>query len=494
MPRPCTCDRYRPGEDFDAQKDCRLCWLYHNRKDYRMHWDGVSGPFFYGWLLLAEDERDVSNWRQVACETTEAAAREETKRERQRTGAIRGMVTKHGMNPAEPAVWLGDTAHSPESLIDRLARLGSSEPAGLPSTGETSMSPKNDVLDFIFAETSALQAEYERVQKRTTEDPGTAGDQGEENWAEILRKWLPVEYHVVTKGRILGHTDEASPQVDVIILSPSYPPHLLNKKLYLAGGIAAAFECKLTLKAKDIKDTVDNCTKIKRLVQPRLGTPYLELNTPLLYGLLAHSHVWQGAKSAPLENVGKTLHEANLACVKHPRELLDLICIADLASWTVSKNFAHPMRLPPLPDNSEQVLKEHRAIIKASEGKCGACYPHYCNTCTCCGRVATRPILAPIGELFLALMKKLAWEDCRLRRLADYFSLVSNPNRAGMVSQNSWMSWEFSAVLSRSVRECIEKGDWTIMKQGDNVFGTPHGLWNEWFPLSDCHQNEARGQ
>jgi len=71
-----------------------------------------------------------------------------------------------------------------------------------------------------------MAEEYDRIQKRATEDPETAGDQGEENWATLLRQWLP-----------------------------SYPQILLDKKLYLAGGVAVAFECKTTLKAAHVKAT-----------------------------------------------------------------------------------------------------------------------------------------------------------------------------------------------------------------------------------------------
>src|SRR5229473_5459551 len=92
----------------------------------------------------------------------------------------------------------------------------------------------NDLQDFMVAATQEMASEYRRIQKRTKDDPGTAGDQGEENWATLLRKWVPCHYHVVTKGRILGHTGHASPQVDVLVLHPSYPPHLLHTKLYLA--------------------------------------------------------------------------------------------------------------------------------------------------------------------------------------------------------------------------------------------------------------------
>lgn len=35
------CTVYEPGIPFRAGADCRLCWLYANRDDYRAHWDGA---------------------------------------------------------------------------------------------------------------------------------------------------------------------------------------------------------------------------------------------------------------------------------------------------------------------------------------------------------------------------------------------------------------------------------------------------------------------
>lgn len=48
----------------------------------------------------------------------------------------------------------------------------------------------HDLYGFMRQLSDEIAAEYDRIQKRTTEDPGTAGDQGEENWAELLRGWL----------------------------------------------------------------------------------------------------------------------------------------------------------------------------------------------------------------------------------------------------------------------------------------------------------------
>ena len=151
----------------------------------------------------------------------------------------------------------------------------------------------HDLHDFMRQLSNEMAAEYDRIQKRATEDPGTAGDQGEENWAELLRGWLPRTYAVVTKGRIISADGRTSPQVDVLVLKDVYPERLLDKKLYLAAGVAAAFECKTTLTAAHIAKAVQTCVIIKDLYPVREGSPYKELHAPIVYGLLAHSHSWK---------------------------------------------------------------------------------------------------------------------------------------------------------------------------------------------------------
>ena len=69
----------------------------------------------------------------------------------------------------------------------------------------------HDLYDFMRQLSAKNGSEYCRIQKRATEDPGTAGDQGEENWAELLRGWLPRNYEVVTKGRIISQDGITSP-------------------------------------------------------------------------------------------------------------------------------------------------------------------------------------------------------------------------------------------------------------------------------------------
>ena len=205
----------------------------------------------------------------------------------------------------------------------------------------------HDLYDFMRQISAEMSAEYNRIQMRATEDPGTAGDQGEENWADLLRGWLPRTYEVVTKGRIISQDGETSPQIDVLVLNGAYPKKLLNKKLYLAAGVAAAFECKTTLKGCHVAEAVKNCAKIKSLYPKRTGTPYRELHSPLVYGLLAHSHAWKDKNSTPEQNIEQTLYNEDTQHVTHPRLQLDLLCVADLAAWTSSSlTFIGPHRNP----------------------------------------------------------------------------------------------------------------------------------------------------
>ena len=79
----------------------------------------------------------------------------------------------------------------------------------------------HDLYDFMRQISAEMSAEYDRIQKRATEDPGTAGDQGEENWAALLRDLLPRNFEVVTKGRIISQDGDTSPQIDVLVLKSS---------------------------------------------------------------------------------------------------------------------------------------------------------------------------------------------------------------------------------------------------------------------------------
>jgi len=299
--------------------------------------------------------------------------------------------------------------------------------------------------------TRQMEEEYIRIQKRATEDPGTAGDQGEENWATLLRNWLPPTFQIVTKGRILSHKGIASPQVDIIVLQPEYPKHLIDKKLYLAGGVLAAFECKVTVKANHIEDFVKNSIAIKSYAEIRKGSPYRELQSPIIYGLLAHSHSWKAKDSTPFLNVQGKLIEADNASVTHPIEMPDLVCIADLATWSSSKLvFIGP-----------KMFTDWSSMAKIY-GPNGSTLTSYVGHNSEIENQTEQ--FTPIGAMITSLLNKLAMEYPSLRQIAKYFTLTDIEG-AGEGYMRNWGI----EIYSDQIRSKVETGQ---LKNDED--------WNEW--------------
>lgn len=193
----------------------------------------------------------------------------------------------------------------------------------------------HEFIEFMGVLREKLGNDYERISKRAAEDPGTAGDEGEESWAEVLRGWLPANYPIVTKGRILFANAEASPQLDILVLSPSYPMELRNKKYYFSGGVLAAFECKLRLRRSDLRKIVTTCARVK---QPHIGigeTVYDCLFARPFFGILAHSSEW---KRDPIFQLHESLLDLTASITSDVRETIDVGCIANSGFTGVTKD------------------------------------------------------------------------------------------------------------------------------------------------------------
>ena len=271
----------------------------------------------------------------------------------------------------------------------------------------------HDLVEFMRQVSAEMASEYDRIRKRALEDPGTAGDQGEENWASLLRDWLPATYQVVTKGRIIGEDGRISPQVDLVVLKDIYPKKLLDKKLYLANGVAAAFECKTTLRPEHIEKAVETSADIKRLFPTRAGTLYRELHAPILFGLLAHSHDWKSPASKPENNVTSKLVASDQAFVTHPREGLDLLCVADLGTWALTKLAF----LRPEVFNSISQFGYH--VPSRPQYAKGIAWTSYFSHAMQANN--QQEAFTPIGCLIAFLSRKLAWGNPSLRQLAEYY-------------------------------------------------------------------------
>jgi hypothetical protein len=302
---------------------------------------------------------------------------------------------------------------------------------------------KHEYIEFMKSVKDTMASEYKRIHRRVSEDPGTAGDQAEENWAEFLRNWLPANYPIVTKGRILNSEGITSPQVDVLALRPSYPLHLRDKKHYFAGGVIAAFECKLTLERKHLKKVFENSVKIKKMLPSREGTPYDELFQLPIFGLLAHSSKFK-------KDISDVLHYHTFQCCQHPRELPDLFCIADTVIYGCSKT----VNIGPYSSTDGRDLFE-------GLDKDGGIITDY----TCYREDSKYTYEGDVlGKLIHYLTERMAYEDPSLRQFADYLSDVRPWAGYGMMTQ--WKKSNLSKqVIRRLIREGYQEERWSSWQE-----------------------------
>lgn len=293
----------------------------------------------------------------------------------------------------------------------------------------------HDLSDFMASVTREMEDEYYRIQKRAREDPGMAGDQGEENWAELLGNWLPQGYHVRTKGRILSDKNIASKQMDVVVLKPSYPRHLLGKKMYLAAGVAAAFECKLSLKATHIKGAFNS---LRGVFKPRAGSIYEELHIPIVHGILAHSHSWKSRQSKPVENITHTLSEYQNNLTLHPREKIDIVCVADLGTWSAMRNSTWG--------------SGWRCSEFGMEGFTSVNY-----MCASKANPNQIPSFTPIGTMLAFLWRRIGFEDASIQPLAKYFWYTTGPGEGAAASGPSSPSRRNAFVFSEKTLDQMRR-------------------------------------
>src|SRR4051794_41092172 len=261
---------------------------------------------------------------------------------------------------------------------------------------------QQELVSYFKQATMEMQLEYERIRVRAAEDPGTAGDEGEENWAALFRKWLPGDLQITTKGRVLCGSGVATDQVDIVALSPSYPQGMLSKKMHLASEVMAIFECKATLKAQHIEKTVASASRAKEAI-------YRAHGKEVIYGLVAHSHSWGTDKSKVTERISTKLAEASSVHVEHPNNSLDFVCIADLGTWSLRMEWDEDYYGPGV------VSYYSGPSFTSLNGKSGT-------------------DTSPIGRMITYTLRRLSYLDEKYRGLASYFGM------SGLEGTGSWAS------------------------------------------------------
>lgn len=254
--------------------------------------------------------------------------------------------------------------------------------------------PSHDLEMLVKQATAKMASDYERMRRLAKEDPGTSGDQAEEEWAELLSHWLPGTYHVVTKGRIIFSSGETSNQTDVMILSPSYPKGLLSNKLYLAAGVLAAFECKRTLRRQNIRRALQASVRMNSLARsdPRVSHH-------IIYGLLAHDHLLADKKQLPATVLVDALNEADEDEVTDPRDGIELVCVPTIGTWSLMRRIF----------TSPTGVKRYTTAYMGGPLTLGT---------------ELGPKSDAIGRFLTALLRRLGAIDKTIAPIADYFEGV----------------------------------------------------------------------
>ncbi|NYJ73183.1 DUF6602 domain-containing protein [Allobranchiibius huperziae] len=176
-----------------------------------------------------------------------------------------------------------------------------------------------------YAENHAKAREPKRIQQ--------TGHAAERAWGQLLERWLPPQYEIAYRRYILPEIEVDEYEIretDIVILRPGYPQALRNKEEVLAAGVLAAFSVKLTLDGPGLAEGIAEAANIRRHTASRLGTPRQELTQPFRYGVLSHSH---RLGQNPRKNLNNRYVAEDGIHASHPRESLDLVCVADLGVW-----------------------------------------------------------------------------------------------------------------------------------------------------------------
>lgn len=266
-----------------------------------------------------------------------------------------------------------------------------------------------------------------------------SGHKSETAWVNALAGWLPPQYQIGQRKYLLLEDDSAgraiSAETDIVIFQPSYPERLRNREEILVSGVAAAFSVKLTLDRAGISEAIQQAAMVRRGTKIRSYSVTDEVLPPLFYGILAHSHRWKQPGSNPTENITRALVELDQEHSKHPREGLDLVCVADLDCWsrvTTVSTF-------PEPGTPRAVIDPYGGVRSGFfvEGE-------------------PRPTGPPVATLISLLLNKLSYRDPTVKPIADGLRLTSS----GGDGDGDLRHWYLPEALSRQAQEQLRGQPW----------------------------------
>ena len=177
-----------------------------------------------------------------------------------------------------------------------------------------------------------------------------------------------------------------------------------------------------------------------------MGSTQTEMTKPPVFGLLAHSSTWKSPLSTPIDNVDLAVQAALDTPDVAPWDLLDIVCIGDVAAWTLS----HFIEAPFLFATDLWQLRVNLGIDPT--GRIGTQYTRWK-----AGQFGDGPAPNPIAILVAHLLERFAWSDRGLRPMADYFRVT------GLLGQGAGpaRSYPLHALSDTALRELENhRADW----------------------------------
>lgn len=285
------------------------------------------------------------------------------------------------------------------------------------------------MAEFSYASVMAeLQRKIQRDYVRLVEiardgDPQRAGHGGERTWVKLLRNWLPASYKVRTRRYILPEDGTEPHEWDIVVFRPSCPPRMRQSEVVLAGGVAAAFSVKTTLRKGLLAEEVAKAVDLRRRMRARTDGLDGEILPLFPCGILTHSHAWAtthapGSPDAPSSRVSRLLVELQDELVEHPRELLDFVCVADLAAWMTTRVTHIPEAVLPSDSPFRGCVSGQEPWAAVTALLCTAEMP-YPEDAVLGVQFGPSPELdSPVGAFVAALLVRLSYADPSLAPIA----------------------------------------------------------------------------
>lgn len=289
--------------------------------------------------------------------------------------------------------------------------------------------------DWLSKVTRDIADDYRRLHAEAQNDVQKSGHGGEETWRAFLQEWLPPAYEVVTRKYIIPEHGEEAFEMDVLVLRPSYPKRLRDRVDILAGGVAAAFSVKLTLDADGLKDAVTKAAQLRRVLEPRAARTLRSEFVPAFpVGVLAHSHAWKRPGSMPLDNITRGCWDLDHEIAEHPRESLDYVCVADLATMSRA-------RLPVVPGQVE-LRNPQRPPRHRITGCCATSF------------IVSGSASTPIATFLTFLLERLAYDDPGIQPIVDGLHATRTVGFVGAPTR----LWRYEDVFTEHMAQQLVTG------------------------------------